>query len=140
MKEENKYFLIIGIILTIIVIFISHKELNYYKSIEHITSNPFSTINILNTKITPNNKEKTYYIDVDCSNLHQNSEITSFILKEDYLNTKVKVKTTFYNTNNNQILVDNYEGVNTFITELHVFDEYNTYEQIYIINAKCITE
>ncbi len=138
MKKHIIFHILTTIIIFIVLLVIYNKQIDYYNNLEYITNNPFNIINILGTKITPSNSKRTYNVEVDCTKLQPNNEITSFILKESYQDFKVSVKSTIYN--NNKVLIDNYENASNIETIIQVVDKEKNYEQLYTINAICKTE
>ena len=127
MNTENKILIFILLLGLIVSTYITSISISNNKTI-----NPFTEIKILNQKIDIKNNKYFYKNKIDCSKLHKNEQIVSYILKD---NKDFKVSAHIKVFNNNELLVDEYTKATNIETRLVIKKDKK--EQIYIIESTC---
>ena len=127
MNTENKILIFILILGLIISTYITSISISNNKKL-----NPFTEIKILNKKVDIKNDKYFYKNTIDCSKLHKNEQIVSYILKD---NKDFKVSAHIKVFNNNQLLEDEYTNATNIETRLVINKDKK--EQIYIIESTC---
>lgn len=136
MKIEKNIIIGLIIILVCVTIFILTKNYINYSNTNRITSNPFNTIEIVGKKLRLKDNQRTYDLEVDCSNLKENEQITYYRLNEDYKEFKISINTKIFK--DKKIIEKDLNEATALDINISVMDEKEKYEQVIHINATCL--
>lgn len=135
MKKEKIIIVSLITILCTVVLIILTKNYITYRNVNHITKNPFNTIEVVGQKVRLKDNLKTYEVEVDCSKLEENEQILYYRLNEDYKDFKISVSTIVFK--NKKVIETNIKEATSMETNISVFDENEKYEQVYHIKTIC---
>lgn len=135
MKKELKIVGGLAIALILVALIILTKSHISYIKLEKVTSAPFSTIEILGQKIRLKDSERTYNIEIDCTQLKsENDQIVYYRFNEKYKDSNVSVSSKVFS---GDMITNNYQNITSIEINLSIKDPKNQYEQIYHINSTC---